>query len=486
MDLSRKTKIVCTIGPATNGDEKLRELMDQGMDVARLNFSHGDNENHIRVFDAIRNLSSEAGREIAILCDIQGPKIRTGTMAYPVHLNVDDEIRVTPDPVLGTEKLFTIDHPDLLSDLDIGDEIFLNDGIVKLRVLDKDNDSLHCHVRAGGMISDRKGCNIPSAELSIKIPTDDDLEDLKVIADLDPEFVAVSFVARCEDVESVRDHLRQNGNDRIKLIAKIERPVALRNLQEIIDVSDGIMVARGDLGVEIPPHEVPVWQKEICRLCNKAGIPVIVATQMLESMVEHSRPTRAEASDVFNAVLDGADAVMLSSETSIGKNPLKTVEFMKDIVMTAEGELDDRDPDYYDSDAQCVVETIGHACYTLVKEFNDRNYSGKVLAVTDTGHSARMISKYRPNRSILALTPSKRTARELALVWGVAPVHSEGIDSSDLENRIMSSISNAEQKGVLDGSEKVVVVSSSTLIDDDGIITGVYDVGRVIQKLAER
>ncbi|MFO8050945.1 MAG: pyruvate kinase [Thermoplasmatota archaeon] len=475
MDLSRKTKIVCTMGPATDRDGVLRSLIEEGMDVARLNFSHGDNEAHRRTFRNIREISSET----AILCDIRGPKIRTGAMVRPVRLNAGDTVRVTPEPVLGTEKIFTIDHPGLLSDLDEGDEIYLNDGIVKLRVTDRGDDHLVCTVRSGGIVSDRKGCNIPGAKLSIKIPTPDDKDDLEVIAELDPEYVAVSFVAAPEDIESVRSFLKECGNEDIRLIAKIERPSALKNLQGIIDVSDGIMVARGDLGVEIPPHEVPIWQKEMCRLCNKAGIPVIVATQMLESMVEHSRPTRAEASDVFNAVLDGADAVMLSSETSIGKHPMKALEFMKNIVRAAEGELPDRDPDYYDSDTRCVVETIGHACFTLVKEFNDRGYPGKVLAVTDTGHSARMISKYRPNRSILAITPNRRTAREMALVWGAAPLFSDGIDKDDLEQRIMSSVKAVLDMGLVSPEEKVVVVSSSTILGDDGMITGVYDVDKV-------
>jgi pyruvate kinase len=243
------------------------------------------------------------------------------------------------------------------------------------------------------------------------------------------------------------------------------------------------MVARGDLGVEIPPHEVPIWQKEMCRKCNKAGIPVIVATQMLDSMIEHSRPTRAEASDVFNAVLDGADAVMLSNETSVGKYPVEAVEFMKDIVMTAESELPLRDPDYYDSDIQSKIEAIGHACFTLVSEFNDRKYPGKVLAITDSGESARMVSKYRPNRSIIAITPQRKTCRELNLIWGVAPIHSHMIDNHSLETRIMSAIQDVHKRGLLDPEDHVIVISSSLMIGDEGMITGVYDVGEVIRDL---
>ncbi|MGA1819964.1 MAG: pyruvate kinase [Thermoplasmatota archaeon] len=481
MDLTRKTKIVCTIGPVTDDREMLGKLMDAGMDVARLNFSHGDHDRHRRIFSRLRDLSDEKDHDIAILCDIQGPKIRTGEMKEPFVLNTGDMVRITPDEVPGTPERFTIRYPELLEDLKAADEIFVNDGIVKLRVMSKEDKDLVCTVRSGGLISDAKGCNIPSADLTVRVPTDKDRKDLELIAELDPEFVAASFVAGPRDVVDVREYLRGAGNGNVKVIAKIERPVALRNLDDIIQVADGLMVARGDLGVEIPPHEVPIWQKEMCRKGNMAGIPVIVATQMLESMTEHSRPTRAEASDVFNSVLDGADAVMLSNETSVGKHPIEAVEFMKDIVMTAEEQIPYRDPDYYDSDLKCKVETVGHACFTMVKEFNDRGYPGKVISITDTGQSARMVSKYRPNRAIVAITPLRRTAREMYLIWGVTPIHSHGIDNSSLEARIMSSIRDVEMKGLVSSGDQVVVVSSSLVIGDEGLVVGVYDVESVIR-----
>ncbi|MGA1794104.1 MAG: pyruvate kinase [Thermoplasmatota archaeon] len=481
MDLTRKTKIVCTIGPVTESGEMLERLVESGMDVARLNFSHGGHDRHRRVFSQVREIADSKDRDIAVLCDIQGPKIRTGDMKEPFVLNTGDIVRITPDEVLGTPERFTIRYPQLIGDLKIGDEVFLNDGIVKLRVMDKDEKDLVCTVRSGGLISNAKGCNIPGADLTVRVPTDKDREDLVLIAELDPEFVAVSFVAGPRDVVDVREYLRGAGNGNVKVIAKIERPLALRNLDGIIEVSDGLMVARGDLGVEIPPHEVPIWQKEMCRKCNRAGIPVIVATQMLESMTEHSRPTRAEASDVFNSVLDGADAVMLSNETSVGKHPVEALEFMKDIVMTAEEQIPNRDPDYYDSDLKCKVETVGHACFTMVKEFNDRGYPGKVLAITDTGQSARMVSKYRPNRAIVAITPSRRTAREMNLVWGVTPIHSQRIDNSSLETRIMSSIRDVQERGLISPGDQVVVVSSSLVIDDEGLVVGIYDVESVLR-----
>jgi len=483
MDLTRKTKIVCTIGPVTESREMLARLMDSGMDVARINFSHGSHERHRRVFGDMRELAGKKGRNLAILCDIQGPKIRTGEMKEPFTLNTDDVLRVTEEEIMGSPERFTIDYPGLVDDLGVGDDIYINDGIVKLRVTEKEDMDLVCVVRSGGLISDRKGCNIPGANLSVRVPTEKDREDLKLISELEPEYIAASFIADEIDVLAVRNFFKEQGSDGIKIISKIERPVALRNLDDIIEVSDGIMVARGDLGVEIPPHEVPVWQKEMCRKCNRAGIPVIVATQMLDSMTEHSRPTRAEASDVFNAVIDGADAVMLSNETSVGKHPVEAVEFMKDIVMTAEGEMPRRDPDYYDSSQQCVIETIGHACYTIVKEFDDRNYSGKVLAITDSGQSARMVSKYRPNRSIIAITPNRRTAREMNLVWGVAPIYSDDIDNTTLETRILSSIASVFESGSVERKDRLIVISGSMEIGDEGMIVGIYNVGEVLKKM---
>jgi pyruvate kinase len=484
MDLTRKTKIVCTIGPVTESREMLARLIGSGMDVARLNFSHGGHERHRMVFSNLRELSGKRGRNLAVLCDIQGPKIRTGKMREPFVVNTDDLIRVTSEEVEGSHERFTINYSGLIEDLDIGDDIYINDGIVKLRVESKEDRDLLCVVRSGGLISDRKGCNIPSAELSVRVPTEKDMEDLNLISELEPEYVAASFVADENDVIAIRRYLEGQGARGIKIISKVERPAALRNLDDIIEVSDGIMVARGDLGVEIPPHEVPVWQKEMCRKCNRAGIPVIVATQMLDSMIEHSRPTRAEASDVFNAVIDGADAVMLSNETSVGKHPLEAVEFMKDIVLTAEGEIPQRDPDYYDSPQQCMIETVGHACSTIVKEFNDRNYSGKVLAITDSGQSARMVSKYRPDRSIIAITPNRRTAREMKLVWGVAPMFSDDIDNTSLETRILSSIASVFERGSVESKDHVIVISSSLEIGDEGMVLGIYSVGEALKKIS--
>ena len=292
------TKIVCTLGPASSDEEVLEEMIKAGMDVCRLNFSHGEHSTHQEVFDRVRKLSAKYNNNVAILCDVQGPKIRTGIMKEPFKLSFGDTIRVTPQEVTGTPQRIQIKYETLLEDLDKDDIIFINDGIVKLVVVEKDMDAgdLICICEAPGDINDHKGCNMPSGKLSVNVVTPKDAEDLKFIAQLDPEYVAASFVGTGEDIKQVRAELEKNGNFSIKIVAKVERPVALENIDDIIRESDALMVARGDLGVEIEAWDVPMWQKEIIRRCNKESKPVIVATQMMESMTQNSRPTRAEAS----------------------------------------------------------------------------------------------------------------------------------------------------------------------------------------------
>ncbi len=471
----KRTKIVCTIGPASEAEVTLKDMVKAGMNVARLNFSHGDHTHARNVIKKIRKVSRECGG-LAILCDIQGPKIRTGKMNVPFTLKEGDRTTVTSKQVSGTPSRFTIDYSGLERDLAEGDQIFINDGIVRLRVIGKKEGGLLCEVRSGGMISDRKGCNIPSTKVEVDFPTEKDRIDLALIAELDPEYVAGSFIGSAGDVSAIRKVLAENGNDRPKIIAKMERPKALENQLSIIKKADGLMVARGDLGVEIPPQEVPVAQKSLCRECNRAGKPVIVATQMLESMVEHSRPTRAEASDVFNAVLDGADAVMLSGETSLGKHPVLAVQFMSDIITRAEREIPSRDPDYYDSGSSSLVEASGHAVFTLVNELNERGLGGRIVAYTRSGHTARMISKYRPGMDIVAVTPSLRTALELELVWGVEPVHSGADGKGSVEGRMMDAVRTAKKVGALNSIDHIVTASSSMERPWRGMLIGTYEI----------
>eukprot|EP00545_Synedropsis_sp_CCMP1620_P002626 CAMPEP_0119011060 /NCGR_PEP_ID=MMETSP1176-20130426/5424_1 /TAXON_ID=265551 /ORGANISM="Synedropsis recta cf, Strain CCMP1620" /LENGTH=509 /DNA_ID=CAMNT_0006963823 /DNA_START=25 /DNA_END=1554 /DNA_ORIENTATION=+ len=472
------TKIVCTIGPASSSEERLEDMIRSGMDVCRLNFSHGEYEAHQAMFDKIRTLSKKWNEQVAILCDIQGPKIRTGKMEAPFSINKGDMIRVTPNTIMGTKDRIQISYANMLQDLNKDDVIFINDGIIKLVVQDKDEtqNDLICECRAAGNISDHKGCNMPSGKLSVNVVTPKDERDLAFIANLNPEYVAASFVGFAEDIEQVRRELHKNGNTDIKICAKIERPVALENLDAIIQASDAIMVARGDLGVEIEAWDVPKWQKEMVKRCNRESKPVIVATQMLESMCENSRPTRAEASDVYNAVIDGADAVMLSGESSVGKYPVEAVQTMNEIVRVAQGHMHKRNPSDYDSSAQAITETVCHGACTIASEFAALNFQGKIVVITERGHAARLISKYRPALPILAFSESVRVVRELALVWGVRAHHTPQIHSLPLEERAMKALQVAQEIGYLGPEDTKVCVISSSQYQGAGYMTGVYDV----------
>lgn len=478
-----KTKIVCTLGPAVESREMLEKLIEAGMDVVRLNFSHGDHEYHEKLFNLVRELGAKYDEQIAIICDIQGPKIRTGNMKEKFLVKPGDKIKVTPEKIEGTSERISISYPSIVKDLDIGDSIFINDGIIKINVIEKLENDLVCEVEAGGEISNHKGCNIPKGNLSIELPTKKDKEDLAFIAKLNPEYVAASFIETAKDVEAIRDCLKQNGNTSIKIISKIERPRALDFLDEIINASDALMVARGDLGVEIPCNNVPVAQKEMVRKCNKAGKSVIVATQMLESMTTASRPTRAEASDVFNAVLDGADAVMLSGETSVGKYPEEAVKYMDSIVHTAEKYCVPHDPDYYDptkNEKHQITEAIGNSCYHSVHHFIQSNYSGKVLCLTNDGVNVQMISKFRPELPILAFTTNIRVAREMNMTWGTRTIFKAEFPARDLEEYACNAVKLAFEKELLKEEDHVIVVSDSVTKMRHGVWMGIYSVSEII------
>ncbi len=451
-----KSKIVCTLGPVSNTAEKIMELSDIGMDCTRINFSHGTREDKIELFNRIRDTDDS----LAILCDIQGPKIRIGLVKEGgVVLYPGEKIVVTTEEVVGDENRITIMYSKLPEEITVGELIYINDGIVCLKVDEINGIEMICTIISGGTISSRKGVNLPSTDISLKVPTDKDVEDLKLIAELDPEYIAVSFVGTAEDVSKIRNILKENGNDRIKLISKIERPVALENFDSILKASDGIMVARGDLGVEIPPQEVIPAQKQIIRKCNIEGKPVIVATQMLESMVQNPIATRAEVSDVYNAIMDGADAVMLSAETASGKFPAEAVTIMEKIIKMSESMIPFRDPDKFDSDHETTSEIIGHLVSSACKEFRDINYTkGRIVCLTQGGYSARMISKYRPSIPILGISCSTRTAREMRLMWGLEPLLVPEFDTkSAVMSRIKTAVKVCHQQGFLDKNENIIV-----------------------------
>jgi len=402
-------------------------------------------------------------------------------MEAPFSIIAGDIIKVTPEKIVGNKDRIQIKYETMLKDLQEGDLIFINDGIIRLRVKEKQSNDLVTVCEAGGQISDHKGCNIPSGNISLNVITEKDDKDLEFIAKLDPEFVASSFIGTADDVRKVRNVLTQYGNPNIKIISKIERPLAVQNLDEIIDESDALMVARGDLGVEIPTWEVPKVQKEMVKKCNIAGKPVIVATQMLESMQTQARPTRAEASDVFNAVLDGADAVMLSGESATGKYPVESVKVMDQIIGAAEQQLPKRNPVDYNSKKLGMTEIIGNSCYGVVENCLSLGYTGKLIVIADSGYTVRMVSKYRPPMDILAISGDYRTAHELNLVWGVRTILSKEADGTNVEERAVKSIKLSVKRDLLSLHDHAVVVARTCLGKHFGSTQAIYDVQRIME-----
>jgi len=474
-----KAKILCTLGPASSKPEQIQRMVDLGMDSVRINFSHGTIGEKIELFQNIRKIDPS----LAILCDIQGPKIRIGEIqGSGVQLKRDSEVVITTEEIEGDEKRFSISYKKLSSEVQPGDLIFINDGIVSLQVKSITGTEITCHTLAGGWISSRKGVNLPSTEISLRVPTEKDLKDLKDIAKLDPEYVAVSFIGSADDITLIRKKLKEYGNDRIKLIAKIERPVAVQNFDSILKVADGIMVARGDLGVEIPAEEVPPLQKEMIRKCNIVGKPVIVATQMLESMVKNPTATRAEISDVYNAIMDGADAVMLSAETASGDYPFEAVSIMKKVMSKAEGHFPGRNPNKFDSKERTYSEIIGHMAYSVCLDFPQMGmHKGKVLCLTQSGYTARMISKYHPSLPILAITQDSRTARELRLQWGIQSVYIPQLPAAEKQRlRVMHAISECYDLGIVEKDETMIVVGNFLTVNSLTNMLSIHSVQDVV------
>src|SRR6266699_875411 len=423
----RRTKIVCTIGPATNSEERLEQLMQAGMNVARLNFSHGTQDEHAQVIERIRAISTRLGCPIAILQDLQGPKIRTGQLrnGQAVWLHDGAGVTITTRSVVGDAQTVATTYKPLPQDVKTGDRILIDDGLLELCVVAHDETEVHCQVVHGGLLKEHKGINLPGVAVSAPALTEKDRDDLKFGVMHGVDYVALSFVRRPEDVLEARKLVRQfqaetGGEGKhalvdIPLIAKLEKPEAVMQLNAILDVVDGVMVARGDLGVEMSPEKVPLIQKRVIARCNELGLPVITATQMLESMVTNPRPTRAEVNDVFNAILDGTDAVMLSAETATGAYPIEAVQMMVCIALEAEaGDSTARQP-------QCQRLTQEHAVSHAARALSEEASVKAIVVLTRSGISARLISKDRPRRPILAYTPSERIYRQLALWWGVWP-----------------------------------------------------------------
>jgi pyruvate kinase len=458
-----KSKIVCTLGPSTVGVETLTKLIEAGMDVARLNFSHGTHEDHCRALEEVRAASQRSGECIAVLQDLQGPKIRIGELAQPfVELVAGKETTITTNEMKGDADRIPTAFKALPTDVTPGEMILLDDGKLRLRVIEVKGNDVRCMVVTGGKLSSHKGINLPGTAVSVPSLTEKDLRDLEFGIQQGVDFVALSFVRKAQDIRQLRQEIAARVTDELPplIIAKIEKPQAIDDIDQIIAEADGVMVARGDLGVEMPPEDVPLLQKMIIRKCNDAGKPVIVATQMLESMINSPTPTRAETSDVANAVLDGCDAVMLSGETSVGRYPVEAVEIMNRIVLKVESEQHG----YQRVLARPLTEAadrhdaLGRAACVLAEQMN----AGAIVAVTHSGQTARVLSRYRPDPNIFAITMSDRVLRQLNVVWGV-----RGMEISDLDVNSDKALEQVQKRilssGVVKPGEYVVILAGQPL-----------------------
>ena len=426
----QKTKIICTLGPAVDDDGIMRELMLKGMNGARFNFSHGTHETHLAMLTRFKRVRQELGLPIPAILDTMGPEIRIGKFKHPpVSLKKGDSFTLTTDPVEGDESRVSVSYKDLPLEVKPGRRILLDDGLIELLIMEIHASDIVCVVMGDGELGSNKGVNIPESRLNLPSLTEKDISDLKFGIEHDFDFVAASFIRKASDVRAMRNILEEFGGGDIRIISKIETREGIDNIDEIIEASDAIMVARGDLGIEIPAFEVPLVQKSIIRKCYRAGKPVITATQMLDSMIRNARPTRAEASDVANAVCDGTSCVMLSGETAAGKYPIESLETMVDIIRATEGSLD-----YWQAfrsfgfDAErSITNAISHASCTTAMDLG----AAAIVVVTSTGLTARMISRFRPSCPIIAITTDEQPLRQLSISWGVVADIAPRVESTD-------------------------------------------------------
>lgn len=457
----RKTKIICTLGPATDNQEVLEQLVEEGMNVARFNFSHNTHEIQKQRMDALKAAREKKNRHVAILLDTKGPEIRLGDFENGgVNLEAGQMFTLTGEKVTGNEKKVSVSYYDLSKDVNIGTRILIDDGLVELVVLSVRHPEMHCIVRNSGYISNHKGVNAPGMHIGLEYLSKRDKEDILFGIKNDIDFVAASFTRSAEDIKELRRFLNRNGGADIEIIAKIENQEGVDDIDAIIEASDGIMIARGDMGVELPEEEVPVIQKMIIKKGYNAGKRIVTATQMLDSMMKNPRPTRAETTDVANAIYDGTGAIMLSGETAAGKFPVESLKTMVRIAERTERDIDYRKR-FFHLERKAnpdVTDAICHATCTTAHDLN----AGAIITVSKTGRSARMISRYRPDCNIIGCTESKRVCRQLNLSWGVTPVLIES--KKDIFELFEHSVSVAKEQGMLKSDDIAVITSGTTNI----------------------
>ncbi|MCS7266103.1 MAG: pyruvate kinase [Armatimonadetes bacterium] len=450
----RRTKIVATVGPATMDEEKLMAILKAGVDVVRINCSHGTMEQHRKIAETVRKISNELGKPVALLWDLQGPRIRIAELKQPIELVEGSEVVLTAEPDSSEGVVIPVEAPYLATSVKQGQKILIDEGRIELETIFTDGVRVKCKVIRGGVVKSRKGINLPGAKLAVPILSEEDLRDLRNGIQAGTDFVAMSFVRSAEDIETLRMAIQAHGAD-VPIIAKLERPEAIERLDEILKAADGVMVARGDLGVEMPLEKVPIAQKRIIAEANRKFVPVITATQMLESMMELPRPTRAEASDVANAILDGTDAVMLSGETAVGKYPVEAVTMMQQIILASEEELFRKHP-IYEGRAEgepTIAHAISDAACLAASDINAK----AIVVFTKSGLTALLVSKRRPKAPIIAFTPSEQVQRRLNLLWGVIPKFLPFAESTDkllamLDDRLI-------EEGLAEKGDVVVIVA---------------------------
>jgi len=450
----RKTKIICTLGPATDDTDVLRRIFLTGMDVARLNFSHGTHEEHLKRVEIFKQIRDELKKPVALLLDTKGPEIRLRTFKNgEVILKEGDKFTLTTEEIEGDETRVSISYKGLVNDVNRGDRILIADGLIELRVLEVTSIDIVCEVVNGGELSNRKGVNVPGVTVRLPFLSDNDKKDLIFGIKNDFDYVALSFVRSAEDVKVVQKFMEENGGLNIKLISKIENRDGVRNIDEIIRVSDGVMVARGDMGVEIPFEEIPHLQKMIIKKTVSAGKPVITATQMLDSMIRNPRPTRAEITDVANAIYDGTSALMLSGETSIGKYAELTVATMAKIAEKTETEIDyvKLFDNTHINISKNVTDAISYSTCSAAHSLN----AAAIITITKSGHTSRMVSRYRPKCPIIASTPLRKVYNQLALSWGVIPMLAEEATTTD--EIFQNAVDNALAAGLIKNGDLVVI-----------------------------